>query len=408
MATDSAARRGLPTERIGEDRIYRAAVADFSHAPVEAADRRNGLKAGIAILMLLLPASLFAQPNRWDVSGSLTGVYQHGSFDQARTSAGASRSDTGRGSVAFDLESTLQIGTRSRLFAAASLAEGNGLDGADGVSVRVNADDLEDDLDNINGRSRDYLREAWYAFDVGTETATRFRMTAGIIDATRYIDLNRVANDELHQFMNEVFVNRFFLPSYDPGIAVSVDNRHWSVHGVWMNTRAESAQGSYDDFDFFGLDVGFRYQLAAGAGTGRLIFLTTSDSFGEDGSPVHGAGFSIDQDLGQHVMAFARAGIFREEPTVLTHKTLYSGGLQLSGSLIDRPDWVMGVAYAFLNGIADSPGDVRDTRVWELYAHWNPASRLGMGLDVQHVTDDLRQAKDPALWAAGVRINLSF
>jgi len=408
MVADSAAEPQAPSGIGDQDRGCHPVIPVSRGRLAGAADGWSALKAGFATLMLLLPVSLPAQPNRWEVSGSLTGVYHHGSFDQARTSAGASRGDTGRGSVALDLESTLQIGTRSRLFAAASLAEGNGLDGAGGVSVRVNADDLEDDLENINGRSRDYLREAWYAFDLAAEAATRFRMTAGIIDATRYIDLNRAANDELHQFMNEVFVNRFFLPSYDPGIAVAVDGETWSVHGVWMNTRAETVDGGYDDFDFFGLDVGIRYQLAAGEGTGRVILLTTSDAFGEDDSNVHGAGFSIDQNLGQHVMAFARAGVFNEEPSVLTHKALYSGGLQFSGTLVGRPQWVTGLAYAFLDGVADAPGDVRDTRVWEIYARWNPTSGLGIGLDLQHVTDDLRQDKNPSLWAVGVRINLSL
>jgi porin len=111
----------------------------------------------------------------------------------------------------------------------------------------------------------------------------------------------------------------------------------------------------------------------------------------------------MDQEIGRHVMVFARAGIFSEEPTVLVHKSLYSGGLQLSGRLFDRPEMTIGVAYAYLDGIADSPGDVRDTRVWEAYARWNPSEKLGISLDVQHIADELRQAGDPSLWAIGMR-----
>lgn len=356
-----------------------------------------------AILLLLTPLSPRAESEGFTLDVSAAGVYQHGSFDDALKPNGEQIGDTGRGSLALDVESSFRVGHGNVLFAAASVAEGDGLDGVGGVSVRVNADDLEDDLNDINGRGRDYLREAWYAFESGQSGGGNFGITAGIIDATRYIDLNRVANDETQQFMNEVFVNRFFLPSYDPGIALSARGGNWSVQGVWMNTRTQAVDGGYEGFDFFGLDIGNRYEIAAGAGNFRLILLTTSDSFGEDDSAVQGAGFSMDQEIGEHVMIFSRAGIFREEPSVLVHKSLYSGGLQISGSLFHGPEVTMGVAYAFLGGIADSPGDVRDTRVWEAYARWNPYEKLGISLDVQHIDDELRQAGDPSLWAIGLR-----
>lgn len=355
-----------------------------------------------ALLLLASPAS--AETDRWTFGASGTGVYQAGAFDDAAGANDQDIGDTSRGSLAIDLDGTLRTSDQGRLHAAASFAEGNGLDGTGGVSIRVNADDLEDDLQNINGRDRDYLREAWYGhgFDLGG--GRHLDVTGGIVDATRYIDTNRVANDENRQFMNEVFVNQFFLPSYDPGIAVSLASQDWTAHGVWMNTRTESATGDYQDFDFFAVNVETRYRLSGDEGNLRLILLTTSDSFGADKSAVHGGGISADQEFGDSILAFARAGIFSDEPSVLVHKALYSGGLQLSGGVFGHPRWVVGVGYAFLDGAGNSPGDVLDTRVWEGYARWNPRQRFGLSLDIQHVSDSVRQDADPALWAIGVRL----
>ncbi|KPK58825.1 MAG: hypothetical protein AMJ59_13705 [Gammaproteobacteria bacterium SG8_31] len=368
-------------------------------------DRLKGAVITATIAALPLFAwSAAAESDRWTFGVSGTGVYQAGAFDDTAGATGQNIGDTSRGSLAIDLDGTLRTSDHGRLHAAASFAEGNGLDGTGGVSVRVNADDLEDDLQDINGRGRDYLREAWYGhgFDLGGRR--HLDVTGGIIDATRYIDTNRVANDENRQFMNEVFVNRCFLPSYDPGIAVSLMGQEWTAHGVWMNTRAESATGGYQGFDFFAVDLETRYRLSGDEGNLRWILLTTSDSFGTDKSAVHGGGISADQEFGDYVLAFARMGIFSDEPSVLVHKALYSGGLQLSGGAFGHPRWVVGVGYAFLDGVGDSPGDVLDTRVWEGYARWNPRRRFGLSLDVQHVSDSVRQDADPELWAIGVRL----
>ncbi len=365
--------------------------------------------AGLAIVLLVLHASIAtADENPFTFDATATGVLQSGIFDDAAGMDGVELGDTTRGSLVIDMEGTAALGHSGTAYASASLAEGNGVDGVGGVSVRVNADDLEDDVKDINGSGRDYLLEAWYAhhFDIGSSTG--LELTGGVIDAARFIDANRVANDENHQFMNEVFVNRFFLPSYDPGAAVSVTGSGWSAHGVWMKARVDEMDGRTRDFDFYGLDIGKRYALPIGEGNVRLIGLTTSDSFGDMESRVHGVGFSMDQSWGEHVILFARGGGFSDEESVLVHNSLYSAGLQVSGELWGRSAWVSGLAYAILDGAGDAPGDVRDTRVWEAYVRWAGAGPFDASLDVQYVTDELYGDANTTLWCIGLRANYAF
>ena len=86
-----------------------------------------------------------------------------------------------------------------------SAAAGNGLNGVNPFSLAPYADDLEDDLKDINGRNRDYLLEAWYKRTFMFSDDMKLAVTGGIIDSTGYIDDNAFANDETGQFMNDIF-----------------------------------------------------------------------------------------------------------------------------------------------------------------------------------------------------------
>jgi hypothetical protein len=361
----------------------------------------------VALLLLHVSGSPAAE-ERLSFDAVATGVMQSGDFDQAVNTDDTAIGDTTRGSLAIDIEGTAIIGSSGKAFALASYAEGNGLDGVGGVSVRVNADDMEDDVKDINGTGRDYLLEAWYAHRFELDPSLELELTGGIIDATRYIDSNRVANDEIHQFMNEVFVNRFFLPSYDPGVAVSVTGHKWSAHGVWMKARVDETDGRTRTFDFYGLDLGSSYKLAIGEGDFRIVGLTTSHSFGGTDSAIHGLGFSMSQSLGQRVILFARGGGFSDEESVLIHDSLYSAGLQISSGPSSPSGWVGGLAYGFLGGAGDASGDVRETRVWESYVRWLPTETFDISMDLQYVADERYAESNPTLWCAGLRANYSF
>ena len=178
------------------------------------------------------------------IDTAATGVWQYGDYTQAFDINGEPLGSEGKGSLAVDLSIDYQPTVSSKLFALASIAKGNGLNGLGGVSVAVNADDLEDDVKNINGSGRDYLLEVWYRHSFQVSQRLAIRATAGIISATSYIDHNELANDETTQFMNEAFVNKSFLPTYDPGIALKIDFDNWHAHLVWMDAEVDTEEGS--------------------------------------------------------------------------------------------------------------------------------------------------------------------
>ncbi len=113
---------------------------------------------------------------------------------------------------------TLNLDKNNLIFVNTGVSFGNGLNKKLerlGYSISSTADDLEEDLKDINGTGRKYLLEAFYQFN-----NDRLSFTTGLIDSTAFIDGNEYANDEHTQFLNPSLVNNpiALLPSYNPGI----------------------------------------------------------------------------------------------------------------------------------------------------------------------------------------------
>ena len=66
------------------------------------------------------------------------------------------------GSAVLDLGMNFHPTDNDEFQVTLSFAAGNGLNKNNPFSLVPYADDLEDNLKNINGRNRDYLLEAWY------------------------------------------------------------------------------------------------------------------------------------------------------------------------------------------------------------------------------------------------------
>ena len=336
--------------------------------------RGVGSKSLIWLLLSVLPTTLAARELNekltLDITG--TGVWQHGEYTDAFDNEGRPLGSEGEGSVAVDLAVGYQPFANGEVFALASYAKGNGLNELGGVSVLLNADDLEDDVKNINGSGRDYLLEAWYRHTFQINEGAAIRVTGGIISATTYIDHNLLANDEITQFMNEVFVNKAFLPTYTPGIAVNFDFDNWHAHVVWMDAEVPTDQGSVG-YTFYGADVGFSTWTMLGQGNYHLILQTTDRRFTGRATTatleeVNAIGFSMDQQLSDRVGIFARLGGSNRSPSVLIHNGLYSAGVTLRGGQWQDPLWELGIGYAYLEGAGNQPGDIDTTRVFETYA----------------------------------------
>ncbi|MEW6163265.1 MAG: carbohydrate porin [Nitrospirota bacterium] len=336
------------------------------------------------------------------IEGTLTGVYQHGDFDVEGVK------NTGRGSGVLDLGINFHPTDKDEFQITLSYAAGNGLNYLELFSLTPYADDLEDDLKNINGRNRDYLFEAWYKHTFTFTKDTSLGITFGIIDSTSYIDDNNFANDEVAQFMNDIFVNNTLanLPSYDLGGVVELDISNFSIRGLMMSSKTGYETTEYN---YYALQLGYKLETPMSEGNYRIYGFTTNKRFldwdGTGDENLHGFGISADQKLSEVIGAFARLG-WQDDRAVIDHDAVYSAGLNLSGKLWGRKDDVIGLGYAYLNG-ADK-GDINNTNAIETYAKFKISEFSDVTFDVQYINDKMKHNEDRDGVIYGIRLNAYF
>ncbi len=313
----------------------------------------------------------------------------------------------------MDLETNFHPTESDQFQVTVSFAAGNGLNKLGGVSVELNADDLEDDLKDINGRNRDYLLVAWYmhTFDLGGNSS--LGVTGGIIDATAYVDGNVFANTQIFQFMNEVFVNRFSIPSYDPGAVLEFNSGKWRLFGLWMNTRNGPSDEGGTEYNYFAFQARYKLESRLGEGNYRVLFDFTDDKLRDRDDPddkTHFIGFdtSIDQQLSEIFGVFLRIGFGNDDPLDQVHDALYSGGLNINGKLWGRAKDEAGLGYAYLHGAGDNDGDIKHTQVAEAYVRFQLNRFADVSVDLQYVQDEVRGEPDPSVWVIGGRVNAYF
>nr|VFK32451.1 MAG: porin [Candidatus Kentron sp. MB]VFK35722.1 MAG: porin [Candidatus Kentron sp. MB]VFK77444.1 MAG: porin [Candidatus Kentron sp. MB] len=340
--------------------------------------------------------------DKFSVGATITGVYQQGKFSD--TAIG----DVGRGAVVTDIGVNFQPTKRDEFDLAVSFAAGNSLNAVSPYSAHpLYADDLEDDLEDINGRKRDYLLTAWYKHTFTLSEDTSFGLTGGIIDATGYVDDNKFANDEVGQFMNEAFVNNTLMVprSFDTGIAGELDiGDSWSLRGVWMNSKnVDTTNNLNRTYNYLAGQLGFHTE----SGNYRLIAQGASSDFASPTDNTEGlfsVGLSLDQQLTDIVGAFARFG-WQDDDATVSHDALYSGGINLDGKLWGRVDDEIGLAYAHLSGGNDV---IEKTDVMEGYIKFQFSEYTDLSLDIQYLNEQKTDAIDPHGFVYGMRVNAYF
>ena len=359
------------------------------------------IAAAFIILSAYLSAFAYDINDKLSTEGFLTGVYQYADTDIS----GIGSAD--RGTAVLDLGVNFHPTDSDEFQVTLSYAAGNALNYLDLFSLAPYADDLEDDLKDINGRDRDYLLEAWYKHIFNLSESTTMGITGGIIDSTGYLDDNEYANDETGQFMNDIFVNSTLanLPSYDIGGAIVMTASALSVRGVAM-----SSKNDYDnDYNYYGLQIGYQLDIGIGSGNYRLYGYMTNDRFesydGGDDENLEGFGISADQELGEVVGAFARFG-WQDDKAAIDHESLYSGGFNMNGSIWGREADEIGIAYAYLDGSADS--DIKHTHAAETYLKLVLSDYNDISFDVQYIKDSMQHDDDSEGFIYGVRVNAYF
>lgn len=363
----------------------------------------------ICVLLLLVTTSSVASAydvnEKLSINGTLTGIYQYVDYDVKRMD------NKDGGAVLLDLGTNFHPTDSDEFQVMLSFAAGNGLNQNNPFSLTPYADDLEDDLKNINGRNRDYLLLAWYKHIFKFNENTSLALTGGIIDATAYIDDNAFANCETSQFMNQIFVNHknVNIPSYDTGGAAELNISNFSIRVVFMNTKYEAAEEDFKNYNYYALQIGYALDTDLGKGNYRVYGFTTSKRFqdwdetGED--RLKGFGISLDQQLSSIVGVFARAG-WQDDAVVIDHQNAYSGGLNINGKLWGREKDEIGVGYAYLTGADKS--HLNNTNAIESYIKCQISKFSDLSLDVQYINDKLRHDDDRNGFIYGVRVNAYF
>jgi len=354
-------------------------------------------------IFLAVPLAAFAYDinEKFTIDGAMTGVYQYADTDIS----GIGSAD--RGAAVIDLGVNFHPTDSDEFQVTLSYAAGNGLNYLDMFSLAPYADDLEDDLKNINGRDRDYLLEAWYKHVFTLSEGITLGMTGGIIDSTGYLDDNEYANDETGQFMNDIFVNNTLanLPSYDIGGVMEMTASALCIRGVAMSSKNDLE----NNYNYYAVQVGYQLETGLGSGNYRIYGYMTNDRFenwdGENDENLEGFGISADQELGEILGAFARIS-WQDDKAVIDHETLYSGGLNIKGTLWGRGDDEIGIAYAYLDGAEDS--DIKHTQAAETYLKLVLSDYNDITFDVQYLRDNLQHDDDSEGFIYGVRVNAYF
>ncbi len=349
-----------------------------------------------------------------------------------------------RGGLPVQIELEYNATDNDQFFIALGWAVDNALNEVSPWRLAPWAADLEDDVKDINGSSRDYLLQAWYRHNFELQNDSNIAGTFGIIDSTSYLDVNEYANDEYTQFMNEVFVNagNYNLPSYDAGIVLEAEiGSSFSAQAVGMNIN-ENDEGN--NFNFWGVQLGWHPEFKLGTGNYRVNIAGTSSKFSApstfvepdpdpdveqdlvlvdgrelvevpgDEEALLGWGLSFDQAIGESFGLFLRLG-WQNTDAAVDYDALYSGGLNITGNAWKRPDDNIGLGYAYLEG---GNTDVKRTNVFEAYYRAVLNEHFSITADIQYMDDNLKKVEPPMVegpfqdnpdgWIFGLRAVAEF
>ena len=361
----------------------------------------------ILLFVLILkgaPAAAYVITDKLSINGMLAGVYQYQFLDDS----GPEFDNTGRGAVPIQAEFSFAPTQSNEFFVKLGFAADNGLnDGSSPFYLAPWAASLEDDVKDINGRNRDYLLTAWYKHNFKITDDQQLALTGGIIDATDYLDENAYSNDEYAQFMNEALVNgpQGFLPSFDIGGAAEWESGRFAVKGVIMNV------GENDDaenYNFYGIQLSYSMESELGEGNYRLIMNTTSEDFfnpaGTKKESLRGLLLSFDQQMGENFGTWIRFGWAGDDAAV-DWDSLYSGGINIIGSVWQRPADTIGLGFAYLDG---GNMGIDNSQVFETYYRYVFNEYLATTVDIQYMEDSMEGGGSNDGWIFGGRLTAEF
>ena len=253
---------------------------------------------------------------------------------------------------------SLNFNENNLLFVNTSITFGNGLGKKLerlGYSIGSTADDLEDDLKDINGTGRKYLLEAFYQFN--NESIS---FTAGIIDSTAFIDSNEYANDEHLQFLNPALVNNpiAVLPSYNVGANLKLNlNNNIGVDFLYMDNDPDNGNVGIVEFDFSFNNLNLRPYY--------YYLFGTSES----------KGIGLSGDYSYKNLGF----FFRLGRNNTDYKNFYSLGVNTDLEKFGN----IGLGYSFIYNNSEA----KNIKVVELYHNYKFTEHISFTTDLQYLKE---------------------
>ena len=363
---------------------------------------RSALLLGGIMAHFLSLAEAYDLTDTLSINGLLAGTYQYQFLDD-----GENGDDEGGGAVLFQPELSFRPTDRDEFFVKFGFAADNAINDQAPFAVAPWAADLEDDVQDINGRNRDYLFAAWYkhVFQFGPEH--ELGVSGGIIDATAYLEDTAFADDEFTQFLNEVFVNgpQSFKPAYDLGGALEWRFNAVALRMVVMNVGANDDGNEYT---FFGVQLAYTVDTPLGTGTYRLLGVATTEDFlnaaGTQQEPLSGLTLSLDQELGEHLGVFVQMG-WQQDDAAVDFTAMYSGGLHVRGHMWGRPQDHLGIGYAYLDG---GNTGIDRSHVFEAYVRMVLNDMLAVTVELQYIDEGREAGSGLQGWIPGVRLTAAF
>jgi hypothetical protein len=367
------------------------------------------LKFFLPVLAVVhMPIAIADDSSSLSVDFAVRGIAQHGNYSNAFNDDQSKIDNRTQGATIADLDISYQPGRDDQFFVQVRYANGNGLNNTGGLSFAPYGGDLEDQVIDIGGRDRDYLREAWYRHDFRVGRASSLDLTAGLVDSANYIATNAYFGDEDAQFMNQIFSNNLTaqLPSYDPGGVIRLESGDWSLTGVYMTPKTDEGK----TYDYYAAQLRLRRESALGPGHYNLFAIATSSKFQnaketDDDASLKAVGLSFDQQLGPVLGVFAEMGFQDDEASIRVDRVL-TVGVNVNGSMWSRPGDEIGIAFGRANG--ESGSSLDNSSVAEAYMRVRLSASSDISLDFQYAKDSLDSSgmlDDPELFVIGLRFN---
>lgn len=350
-----------------------------------------------------------------EITGGITSVLQS-------TSGFKGGDDVTDFAYTLDLNFEAPIGSNGKVVVALEAGNGNGVNDInnDGESEFLSIPNYDPYITEAGGIVTPSVSQAYYE---GSYYDGLLTVKAGKLDVHSCHDDNAFANDETDQFLTGMFARyagSIFTELgsyYAPGISLTlspIDLLDITVIGANGNDS-----GFEDVFSnaYTAGQVNIKPNLLGKEGNYRFYFIYDARNYTDisDTSKTSetntGFGISLDQKLSEGIGVFARYASQDDGIDENLVTSAISGGVSLNGSMWNRGDDVIGVAYGILNvndkssSAAPTPDD--ETHL-EVYYKLGFSEHFTLTPDLQIVTNAGGDASQDTITVYGVRAQMNF